>query len=518
VLALIALACRPTVSTPTATDAAPETAAGGLGVVINEVQTRNDSTATTDDGEFADWVELYNSGETTSALGRLGLRAHDDTEGSDETAWSEAAGELAPGEHLRLWADRDLPFGLSGSGESLTLLLDDEPVDWLSTGEMVADTAWARIPDGADWVVNGRPTPGWTNGSAASADPADALFGRGHVSTISLWVHPSTIAQLNEGSEVPARMGFGAATFEQVGLRRKGGIGSARHMHQKTGLKIDLNEYDDHRLRGLEGLTINNMVQDPTYAAEYLSYLLFRDAGVPAPRVGYTWVRVNEEDFGLYALLEPPDDTFLRYWWADGDGVLYEAAYGVDLIEDDIDRFEVDEGEPAEDRADLRAAAAALTRGTSDNDLIAVDALIDMDEVLDALAVEALALHWDGYAARNNYRLYINPVGGRIEYLPWGTDQTFIDAEMTPWDGTGRLYTFCIANPTCAARYDAALLDAADRMEALDLEGELDALLEVLGPWIDADPRAEWSPEARAAYLEIMRQNIREAPGRVRGR
>jgi len=185
----------------------------------------------------------------------------------------------------------------------------------------------------------------------------------------------------------------------------------------------------------------------------------------------------NGEYFGLYAVIETVDDTFLDRWYADGSGALYEGAYGVDFYLGDELEFECDEGPDPDDRADLTAVAEVLELEATDANVAALEALVDLDEFLAALAVEALIWHWDGY---------------------------------------GRVFTFCLENPDCAARYDAALLAAADAMDGLDLAATMDGALALLAAEIAVDPRAEIDASTHASFVETMRYTIQTWPDEVR--
>ena len=51
---------------------------------------------------------------------------------------------------------------------------------------------------------------------------------------------------------------------------------------------------------------------------------LFRDAGVPAPRIGYATVAVNQEPYRLYVQVEAVSKDFLQRWHSKTAGNLYE--------------------------------------------------------------------------------------------------------------------------------------------------------------------------------------------------
>lgn len=497
-------------SVPSPSDGVPSHATAL--VVLNELQADNDATVMSDSLDFADWIELYNVSDETLALSRLALS-------DGETTWEGGAGSLAPGERLLLWASDDLPFGLSKDGERLELMVDGRVVDRLATGQMDADTAWARYPDGGEWAYTARPTPGWTNGShpGDTTDPTARLFQVDTITTLEVFVDDSQWQALTEDNYtyVEASLAIGPAWFSRVGLRKKSTVGSNRSLSDKAAFKIDLNRYDDHTIGGLKGLTLNNMVQDPTYVAEHLAYRIFREGGIPAPRVGYARLHINGEDWGLYALIETVDDVFLSGWYADNSGVLYEGAYGTDLTESELADFEVDEGD-AGARDDLAAVAAVLSGAADDESVAALEELVMLDSFLLNMAIEAAILHWDGYTTANNYRLYHDPRSDRIELLPWGTDQTFISSSYAPYSGYGLMLGFCMDNAGCRTRYGDALGDAADLMDALALGEEQAAVRAMLADDIASDPRSEHSEADQQSYLSYMSDCIERCPDEIR--
>jgi hypothetical protein len=477
------------------------------GLVLNEVQPGNDSTVMVEDLSFPDWVELYHAGEAPLDLATVTL-----VERGGE-AWT-GQGILGPGE-------RTVVFGLplDTDGDELTLYVDGVAEDRLATGQVPRDAAWARFPDGGAWAMTGRPTPRDPNGSAPTdPDPSAALFDPTRVRRMDLSIPEASRRSLaaDPYGEVVAGFAFEGAWFPEVGVRIKGVYGSLRTLDQKVALKVDLNAYADHRLRGLETITLNNMVQDPTYTHETLAYGLWRAAGEPAPRTGWVELWIDGEYVGFYLHVESVDDTFLARWYADPTGTLYEGAYGVDFYVGDEEAFEYDEGPDPTDRSDLTAVARVLEEEATDAALTRLDALVDVDQVLRVMALEALSWHWDGYTTANNYRVYRDPDTGRFQMIPWGTDQTFTNAWYGPYEGYGRLLTWCLENAACTARYEEALLAAADRFEAADLLGELDVLDAFVSPRVAGDPRRETGDDTRAAYLETMRGLIAESPERVR--
>ena len=83
--------------------------------------------------------------------------------------------------------------------------------------------------------------------------------------------------------------------------------------NSKAAFTVKFNHFvKGQRFHGLRRIILNNAVQDPTYMCEYIGYGLFRDAGVPAPRIGYATVAVNQEPYGLYVQVEAVSKDFLQ--------------------------------------------------------------------------------------------------------------------------------------------------------------------------------------------------------------
>lgn len=476
-------------------------------VWINEVMTQNDSTWQAADGSLPGWVEILNTSAQTVDRADLAWE-------HGPIAWVDAADDdatsIAPGE---------LALATLDDNGSLTLQWRGNTTDAIDPGTPGEDVAWARFPTGdgeSAFALTGQPTPGYDNGSAPpSASPTDLFFA--DYARFDLQIPADSWASLDADpyTAVPATLGY-ERVWLPVMIHLKGVYGSLRTLEQKCSFSIDLNAArPGGTLRGLKKVKLNNMVQDPAGVHEYITYNLFRAAGVVAPRSGYAQVYVNGEYYGVYANVEAEDDVFLTRNFGEA-GNLYEGAYGVDFYDGYESYFECDECAYPDDRSDITAVTNVLDGDPSDAGIAALDQLIDLDEFLSDLAVEAVALHWDGYTTANNYRIFHDPGQDRFVLLPWGVDQTWIDEYYDPWSGYGRVLTFCIANPSCEARYEARMLEVADLVDALHLDDMLRDLLLTYNEDFLADPRVEWDAATHEVYLTSTRNHILEGPQRVR--
>jgi hypothetical protein len=293
-------------------------------------------------------------------------------------------------------------------------------------------------------------------------------------------------------------------------VRLKGGLGSFRTLAGKAAFKVKFNHsVAGQRFQGLKKLTLNNMVQDKSMIHETLAYASFRAAGVPAPRTGYAFVRVNGADYGVYVDVETLDDVALGNLF-DSTQHLYEGEYTDDVRPGGAGSFGVDEGSET-NRADLDALIAAVDGVGPFSEQ--VGALADLTEMTREWAVERYIAHWDGYAgwddsayrdlsqfggfSPNNYFLH-SDAAGRFSMLPWGADQTWspfvLPEGVRPIgfdDGQAIMFTRCLADPSCAALYRSAVDGAASTIGALDLDALADATAALLRPWQERDPRRE---------------------------
>ena len=123
-------------------------------VVINELMADNETVVSTPEGEYSDWVELYNNSNTAVDLSGYYLTDED----SKLDRWAFPGGTSIPANGtLVVWLDDDedlvtalhANFNLSKDGESLYLVTPEmEFADRVTFGEASEDQSYARSPNG----------------------------------------------------------------------------------------------------------------------------------------------------------------------------------------------------------------------------------------------------------------------------------------------------------------------------------------------------------------------------------
>lgn len=144
-------------------------------LVINEFMASNDETVADQDGEFDDWVELYNNSD--SSIDMSGYYLSDDPE--ELMKWEFPAGTSIEGRgYLTIWADDDeeqeglhTNFKLSAASESVVLVNPSgEIVDEVSYVDQETDVAYGRIPNGTGNFQKTFATFGTENGVAVDIE------------------------------------------------------------------------------------------------------------------------------------------------------------------------------------------------------------------------------------------------------------------------------------------------------------------------------------------------------------
>ncbi len=350
---------------------------------------------------------------------------------------------------------------------------------------------------------------------AAEADPSDAYFALDRVLDISIEIavedwdtlrhqtrtFEDLIAEIEEYelsrpfasiyTWFSATVTVDGETHADVGVRKKGFLGS--QSDTKPSLKLRFDKYvDDQTLGGvMKRMTLNNSVQDPSMVNTCLSYRVFAAAGSPAPRCNFATVSVNGKNLGLYVHVEEIKKPFLARHFESKDGNLYEGTIS-DFTPEYRGTIEKKTNEDDDDWSDIDAVVAAL-QDRSDAGLEALGEIVNLDRFLSFWATEVLIGHWDGYAGnRNNYQFYREP-GGRFVFIPWGPDDAFhLEDDPNPFDNISdpppsvlaagaipnRLYNHADWRTKYAARLKEILDAAWDEEELLAAVDEMAAIVQ----------------------------------------
>lgn len=146
-------------------------------LVINEIMASNETTVADQDGEYDDWLELYNNSDATLSLDNLYLS--DDAD--DLLVWPFPSGlTIAPNSYLIVWCDKDddqdglhADVKFSAGGESAILsYANGTIIENITFGAQTDDMGYARVPNGTGDFAIQLPTYA-ANNESLSIDEVD---------------------------------------------------------------------------------------------------------------------------------------------------------------------------------------------------------------------------------------------------------------------------------------------------------------------------------------------------------
>ena len=258
---------------------------------------------------------------------------------------------------------------------------------------------------------------------AKKGDLSDRLFAtNAPILTFQINVSEREMAALQKDDRSYARgdVTVGTNLLRDVALRVKGN-GSRRPLQEKPSLVLKFDHYTpEQEFLGLTKIALNNSSQDGTFLADFMANAMFTDADIPVSRVTHARVKLNGRDLGLYVLVEMHNKEFLKRWFHNSDGNLYEAYVA------DIDTQMDQDGGNDRSQKDRKKLEAVTKIPDSAERWTKLHEVLDVDRYVSHLVCELFICHTDGYALnRNNYRIYHNPATDRFTFLGHGMDWAF---------------------------------------------------------------------------------------------
>ncbi len=245
--------------------------------------------------------------------------------------------------------------------------------------------------------------------------------------TIDEDIYDEMIANAMSEEMVMASVTYNGTTLESIGIRPKGN--SSLQQVFKSGdnrfsFKVDLNEYiEGQNIYGLEKFNLNNLFEDPSMMAEYLSYEMLDYLGADTPRTAFISLSINDVYYGLYLAVEHVDENFLIDHFGNADGVLYkpDMEEGADLVYSETEMYAglIDQQENIDSTEEINELMKRISEDQP------IDDIFNVDSFLKYLAVSSMVIHYDSYqgAMYHNYYLFENE--GMWEWIGWDFNMAF---------------------------------------------------------------------------------------------
>jgi hypothetical protein len=218
--------------------------------------------------------------------------------------------------------------------------------------------------------------------------------------------------------------------YEKVGVRFKGFSSYFFVEGNKKSFKLDFNEFvEDRKIDGLRKLNLNNGVGDPAFQREFICYDLLRKMGIPAPRVAFTKVYINDVYWGLYSLVEQIDKSFLKDNYVDNDGALYKnVGWSEMLYIDDEQSSYMEFDKKTRETESWDDLIELIKRINSDKSTYVEDLeeVFYVDDYLKVLALDMIINNWDSYHQHGrNWFLYKDSTSQKFHWQPWDYNLAF---------------------------------------------------------------------------------------------
>ncbi len=331
------------------------------------------------------------------------------------------------------------------------------------------------------------------------AAEAEAFYAFGTLQEVRLTLTEDTIDELDRQARrgnaeyLAGDIEVNGIPFKNVGVRIKGSS-TLRTFDDKPSLKIKFNAFvPDQDFAGLERVTLNNMVEDPTQTKEVMAYRIFRAAGLDASRANHAALYVNDELYGLYTNLETMDDHWLGDRFADPTGELFEANDNADFTRGGLSHWESASGEGTTTQLEAVVDALRVAAGDFEGDLTAT---VNLDQFRRFWAWSLLIGNTDGYPyTLNDCYVYADPGDGlRFAFYPWGVDESWQTGALSSWaSATGILAARCLDDDACRLTFLATMTEELAVYETL--------------------PVVEWYLEEEAATAEVLEADPRRSFG-----
>lgn len=362
----------------------------------------------------------------------------------------------------------------------------------------------------------------------ARAQSAAELFDDAAVHEVRLRMNSRDLALLRERFMLNT---YYAADFTWQGTRvrnvavRSRGFGSRNP--GKPGLLVDFDRYVGGRtFAGQKSLVLDNLWQDPSLLREKLSMAMFARMGIPAPRIAFARLYINDVYHGLYSLAEAIEEPMLRRTVGEDTGQLFEYHWVREFrgtyLGDDLEQYKpLFEPRTREKEADTLVYGPLAEMFRQINQPLdgawreRAEAYLDLTAVIRQAAVENFIAENDGlagYAGMNNFYLYRRASDNQHRTLPWDKDNAFLLSEFPVFQRLEENVIFQRAmafDDLWNLYYDTILEASASASADGWLESEIDRLSAMIREAAAADTRKQFSTEAFEEGVEFLRDFAR---------
>lgn len=351
--------------------------------------------------------------------------------------------------------------------------------------------------------------------ASAQADAfTDALFDKSRLHDVQITMAASDWAALRANyqgdTRYDATLTFDGETIANSTIRSRG---SGTRNPFKPGLRVDFyRKISTQRFHGFKTLIVDNMYNDDSFLREQLAFRVFEEMGVRVPRESYTRLTVNGEYWGLYAIIEPVDEVFVKTHVDAGGGNLFDyevppldpvnpkgwdftLSRGNTIAGYVPEPFDPETNEDTLDGTALLDFLRTVTEGTDETFVERVSEFVDPRAILTYYAVETATAEVDGltsFFGVNNFYLYQLQGTRRFLFIPWDHDFNFTFANHSIYFGIdrNRLIQRLLADREMNAFYRQTLQSIVNRfVNPAWMFPRIDAMVGIIRTSVAADTK-----------------------------
>jgi spore coat protein H len=326
---------------------------------------------------------------------------------------------------------------------------------------------------------------------------------------------------LDASSSVEAELAINGVQFTKVVIRLKGGGTRVGIPQGRPPLRVTFRQKN---LFPVQELSLNNNIYDASFMRDALSYKLFSDFGVPAPKTAYVKLYVSfpgsteKRYLGLYTASEVVDQQFVQARFGDSAGFIMKPNLANHSFPQHISWKDHEailgprtQATPAQQERMLR-----FIRLVNESDAATfrtqIDSYMDIDNYLRFLVVNVVLANLDSYLGMGkNYFMYLHPSTAKLHWIPWDHDLSFggfflcgsteerINLSIDdPSSVNDALLKRLFAIPEIKERYHQLLREfLARHFQFATISREIDQLAQMIKPAVlekKAQTRAEFEP------------------------
>ena len=186
----------------------------------------------------------------------------------------------------------------------------------------------------------------------------------------------------------------------------------------KYSYKLDFNKFDKkNEFYKLDGLNLDNMIEDPSYIGQYISYKLAEELGAVVPFYTLAKVQINDGPAQWYIATEEMNNSFAkRVTGDDGTVVLFDAANEDALLSssDVPSNYDVEYGDDGMPSYMEKLIKVLNDPKSTEKD---IEAVLNVESVLKVLAVNYVVGNYAGYQGPDPDNFCLLYDNGIISYI-----------------------------------------------------------------------------------------------------